>query len=461
MLQMDKHSLPASVAMSTATEHRRIDHMLLNTVALRRVQEAASITDADTHPHVPIFCRLVAEERLAQCRVDLPPEARMEKGNVDAEEQWQKQQAPRWSKLLDIEVQTGTADAMLLCFSRKWESYLRSVYDSKLQGGRGKLGEAHNADRPKERRQRKSAEQEVKALLGLAKHRLRTGTDERWNEMQTIWDKHPEWHALLPEGQWTPRLQEHSEELVQLCAELSVTVTKAEQRKRREAWRERLAAADLKDLCSILRKPIAPPLGLLKDGEGWTSHPRRILELIRQEWAHIMEAELPPEADISDYLEGLPCESFHMPDITPQQLQEAAKRMRNRSVAGADGWRVREIKTMPEQFFQDLAKIVNKFEQHDYSWPQALAKAWIAAIPKTKREAGDIRPIAVLPVLHRLWSSARGAVLRDWLNKLQPVCQCAYRAGRSVEDEVGELGAYYERIPRRSTQCGTLPWVGS
>ena len=429
----------------SGNEHRRIDHLLLNAEALRKVQEAACITDADTHPHAPIFCRLEAEERSAHTRVDISPMARVAESNVVAEERWQKQQAPRWSKLLNIEISTGTADGMLLCFSRKWESYLRAVYDDKLQGGRGRLGEAHNADRPKERRRRRTAEQDVKELLGLAKHSLRTGKEVQWDEMQAIWDKHPEWCELLAERRWTDSLREQPEELVQLCAELSVTVVKAEQKQRREAWREKLAAADLKDLCSILRKPIAPPLGLMRDGDGWTSHPRRILELIRQEWAHIMEAELPPEEDISEHLEGLPRESFSFPDITSQQLQDAAKRMRNRSVAGADGWRVREIKAMPEQFYHDLAKLMNRIEQYEHSWPEALAKAWIAAIPKSKREAGDIRPIAVLPVLHRLWSSARGAILRDWLNQLQPACQCAYRAGRSVEDEVGELGAYYER----------------
>ena len=437
-------------------EHRRIDHLLLNTIALRRVQEAACIIDADTHPHAPIFCRLFGEERQAQTRVAIPPAAKLRQGREEAAEQWLATQASRWSTLLELEVARGTADSMILCFSRKWEAYLRSVHDDTLQGGRGRLGETHNADRPKERKRKPGGEHEAQMLLGLAKHSHRTGTKEHWQEMQRLWSKNTRWATLIPEWHWSERLCEQPAELVRLCAALKVAVVKEEQKRRREEWREKLAAADLRDLCNILRKPIAPPLGMLKDGENWTSHPDRILELIRQEWAPIMEADTPALMEIDDYLAELPSESFSLPEITALQLQDAAKRMRSRSVAGADGWRVAELKAMPQQFYSDLALVMNRIEQADMGWPTSLARAWIAAIPKTRREASDIRPIAVLPVLHRLWSSARGSLLRDWLHRLQPECQCAYRTGRSVEDEVAVLGAYYERHAARGTAIATV-----
>ena len=113
---------------------------------------------------------------------------------------------------------------------------------------------------------------------------------------------------------------------------------------------------------------------------------------------------------------------------------------------------------MPMQFFTDLTRVFECIEQQHMDWPEAMSAAWIAAIPKTRREAGDIRPIAILPVLHRLWSSVRGQAMRQWLNslRLQPHSQCAYREGRCAEGEVAMLGALYERSAANGTSIASV-----
>ena len=122
-----------------------------------------------------------------------------------------------------------------------------------------------------------------------------------------------------------------------LTAALKVAMTRREKRRRAADWKEKLAASDLRELCHILRKPQAPPLCVLRDGEGWTSHPARILELIRQEWAPIMKGAVPERTDIEDYLQALPEEHFDFPAITPQQLRDAVAKMKGKSIPGADG----------------------------------------------------------------------------------------------------------------------------
>ena len=69
---------------------------------------------------------------------------------------------------------------------------------------------------------------------------------------------------------------------------------------------------------------------------------------------------------------------------------------------------------MPVSWFVELARILTKVEDIGV-WPDGLLDAQIAMIPKTDGDATPVgqRPLSVLPVVCRIWASARMGQLED------------------------------------------------
>ena len=74
-----------------------------------------------------------------------------------------------------------------------------------------------------------------------------------------------------------------------------------------------------------------------------------------------------------------------------------------------------ELKALPVSWCDGLARILSLVET-DGVWPEALLDACIAMIPKTDGDAYPLgqRPLSVLPVVYRIWASARMGQLEDW-----------------------------------------------
>ena len=69
-------------------------------------------------------------------------------------------------------------------------------------------------------------------------------------------------------------------------------------------------------------------------------------------------------------------------------------------------------------------------------WPDGLLDAYIAMIPKTAGDATPLgqRPLSVLPVVYRVWASARMGQLEDWFRSWVPDSVFSAGGGRgSVE----------------------------
>ena len=69
-------------------------------------------------------------------------------------------------------------------------------------------------------------------------------------------------------------------------------------------------------------------------------------------------------------------------------------------------------------------------------WPDGLLDAYIAMIPKTAGDAAPLgqRPLSVLPVVYRVWASARMGQLEDWFRSWVPDSVFSAGGGRgSVE----------------------------
>ena len=97
------------------------------------------------------------------------------------------------------------------------------------------------------------------------------------------------------------------------------------------------------------------------------------------------------------------------------------------------GWR--ELKVLPVPWFDGLARIFSKVEETGV-WPEGLLDASIAMIPKTDGDATPLgqRPLSVLPVVYRIWASARmGSWRAGFSHGYQILVVSAGGGGGSVE----------------------------
>ena len=83
-------------------------------------------------------------------------------------------------------------------------------------------------------------------------------------------------------------------------------------------------------------------------------------------------------------------------------------RKKSATAGSLDGWGWRELKVLPVAWFHSLARILSKVEDLGVC-PDGLLDAYIAMIPKVDGDATPLgqRPLSVLPVVYRVWASAR------------------------------------------------------
>eukprot|EP00973_Karenia_brevis_P068337 9506064-Karenia_brevis.AAC.1 len=67
--------------------------------------------------------------------------------------------------------------------------------------------------------------------------------------------------------------------------------------------------------------------------------------------------------------------------------------MRNTQAAGADGWRVSELKHLPRDILTLLATCFNEIEKTG-TWPSPLQHAFVSLIPKSVSGLAEDLPIS-------------------------------------------------------------------
>ena len=122
-----------------------------------------------------------------------------------------------------------------------------------------------------------------------------------------------------------------------------------------------------------------------------------------------------------------------MPRLTGQMLADVVRR--KGATGSLDGWGWRELNVLPVAWFGGLASVLYKVEDIGI-WRDCLLDAYIAMIPKTDGDSTPFgqRPLSVLPVVYRIWASARMVQLEDWFRSWVPGSVFSAGGGRgSVE----------------------------
>ena len=96
-----------------------------------------------------------------------------------------------------------------------------------------------------------------------------------------------------------------------------------------------------------------------------------------------------------------------MPPLTGDDIFEVVQ-CETAAAGCLDGWGWTELKSLPVPWFDGLAPILAKVEELGV-WPEGLLDAYIAMIPKVGGDSTPLgqRPLSVLPVVCRIWASAR------------------------------------------------------
>ena len=135
------------------------------------------------------------------------------------------------------------------------------------------------------------------------------------------------------------------------------------------------------------------------------------------------------DREVDGWLPLLP--EVDLPWLTGQMLADAVQR-KGVTAGSLDGWGWREFKVLPVSWYDELARILAKVGV----WPDGLLDAYIAMIPKTDGDATPLgqRPLSVLPVVYRIWASARMSQLDCWFKSWVPDSVFSAGGGRcSVE----------------------------
>eukprot|EP00971_Amphidinium_carterae_P292446 5805327-Amphidinium_carterae.1 len=129
--------------------------------------------------------------------------------------------------------------------------------------------------------------------------------------------------------------------------------------------------------------------------------------------------------------------------IRPLNAEDIALQLAHTKVntsCGPDWWRTPELRSLPKPALAMLANVFNLMELNG-EMPAPLMKGWSRPIPKVgyTAEVLGIRPITILSLVHRVWSSIRFHHLQDWAEQVLHRSQSAFRKGRSAKLEIHKL----------------------
>ena len=203
-------------------------------------------------------------------------------------------------------------------------------------------------------------------------------------------------------------------------------------------WRNWLREDPLVHPYKWLRPDLVPPALFLQcdplvtpGGSGVLADPARIDEEFRKAWFFIFAAlgkGIPALRNSVLRLEGgFLHYLFELPRLTCQMLADVV--LRKSATAGSlDGWGWREFMVLPVSWCDELPRILTEVEDLGV-WPDGLLYAYSTMIPKTDGDATPLgqRPLSVLPIIYRIWASARMCPLEGWF--LSWVAESVFSAG--------------------------------
>ena len=96
--------------------------------------------------------------------------------------------------------------------------------------------------------------------------------------------------------------------------------------------------------------------------------------------------------------------------ITPEIIKQVIKKLNKSTAVGIDQWSPAVWRDISPEAVEELAKLLNHVEQK-VAWPAHIYHNLIVLMGKP---AGGTRPIALMPMIYRLWTKIRREQIDSW-----------------------------------------------
>eukprot|EP00435_Cladocopium_sp_Y103_P012254 s2578_g3.t1 len=141
---------------------------------------------------------------------------------------------------------------------------------------------------------------------------------------------------------------------------------------------------------------------------------QKLIDLWRPRWQQLHAVNPDFWSRITGFIRSyMPRFDFSVSDITPQEWMKTVKRFKPTAARGADGFAKRDLLHMSPLHVSFLLRLLQQIELGHMDWPQQWLQGIVLALAKHcgAHEAGSYRPIVLLSIIYRCWSSLRSRQL--------------------------------------------------
>ena len=192
-----------------------------------------------------------------------------------------------------------------------------------------------------------------------------------------------------------------------------------------------------KEAWKYVRKPKQQELAFLEDSGRVLADASDINQVLCDLWFPYWKKSMHnfSEDAFEELLQGCNLPRLQVPPLTAQMVSGALKRMSAGTSKGADSWRVEELQALPPPATQELTQVFLEVERTGV-WDDSQLWSWTQLIPKLEEGVSSPlptkqRPIHLLPMLYRVWASARCRQIIQVLSRVAPPCVQGFLKGRS------------------------------
>ena len=142
----------------------------------------------------------------------------------------------------------------------------------------------------------------------------------------------------------------------------------------------------------------------------------------------------------------LPTGDFELQPLTLHMWTKALKRFRPWAARGPDGFAAQDLKALPDCLSLQLVDFLNALETGEREWPAQWLLGFVHSLRKPNGLPGvqGYRPIVVLSVIYRCWSSLRARQLLRFVSRVMPPTALGFLPNRETTDFWWQLEALIE-----------------
>ena len=202
-----------------------------------------------------------------------------------------------------------------------------------------------------------------------------------------------------------------------------------------------------------------------------TTDPSEIITVVQNAWQQLFNNNINPSwnsflQETRECTATVPCQ---LPPISGPALHRKILSAKDSRAVALDGWRIKELKTLPVEFYDKIAMVFQAVED-GAAWPDSCLCGTISTIPKeatedsTEVKAGNLianvglatRPITNLSPLYCAYSSVRFEDMTSWREEWLPPCARGARKRNETHDLSWSLALTAENANSTNLHLGGI-----